>query len=260
MAYARSLSAPRVTNDGATIANELEEVRDPVLDLGLQLMRRAAQTADDTSGDGTTTAVVLAQAIVHRGLYNIAAGANGVRLRDGLERGAAAAIAALRDLARPVESTEQLRHVATVSSEDEPLGRLIAEMAAAVGPDGLIMADFHRGTGRLQARYIDGMQIDRGWLSPFFNEGASRIQVSLETAIGPADRSRPGPRACARARAGQAAPEWARDHLGGGQGRCATAPCTCCCTTAPKEHSTSSRSRRRRLALRCARCWKTWRR
>ena len=180
VAYTRSLSAPRLTNDGAIIANELEEVRDPVLDLGLQLMRRAAQTADDTSGDGTTTAVVLAQAIVHRGLYNIAAGANGVRLRDGLERGAAAAIAALRDLARPVESTEQLRHVATVSSEDEPLGRLIAEMAAAVGPDGLIMADFHRGTGRLQARYIDGMQIDRGWLSPFFNEGASRVQVTLE--------------------------------------------------------------------------------
>ncbi len=180
VAYARSMGAPRLTNDGATIANELEEVRDPVLDLGLQLMRRAAQTADDASGDGTTTAVVLAQAIVHRGLYNIAAGANGMRLREGLERGFEAAAAALRDLARPVESTEQLRHVAIVSSEDEPLGRLIADMAAAVGPDGLILADYHRGTGRMEARYIDGMQIDRGWLSPFFNEGANRLQVSLE--------------------------------------------------------------------------------
>ena len=160
VAYARSMSVPRLTNDGATIANELEEVRDPVLDLGLQLMRRAAQTADDAGGDGTTTAVVLAQAIVHRGLYNIAAGANGMRLREGLARGFEAAAEALRDLARPVESTEHLRHVATVSSEDPPMGRLLADMAAAVGPDGLILADYHRGTKRLEARYIDGMPID----------------------------------------------------------------------------------------------------
>lgn len=182
VAFARTLRPPQITNDGVTVANEIERVNDVLLDLGIQIMKEAAAKTNSMTEDGTTTATVLAQAIVHRGLYNIAAGANAMLLREGLWLARDAAIERLRDLARPVENAEEIRHVATISGDDIELGRIVGEIMSRVGRDGLVTVDYHRWGKRLEPRYVEGMQVDKGWISPYFVTDTHKMQGSLENA------------------------------------------------------------------------------
>ena len=180
VAFARTLRAPQITNDGVTVANEIERVNNIFLDLGIQLMKEAAAKTNAMTEDGTTTATVLAQAIVHRGLYNIAAGANPMLLREGYQRAAAAAIESVREQARPLETTEEVRHVATISSDDVEMGGMLADIVDRIGRDGLLMADFQRQGIRLQKNFVDGMQVDRGYISPYFITDTNKMQGVLE--------------------------------------------------------------------------------
>ena len=180
VAFARTLRPPQITNDGVTVANEIERVNNVLHDLGIQIMKEAAAKTNAMTEDGTTTATVLAQAIVHRGLYNIAAGANAMLLREGLRRASDAAIEYLRDLARPIENTEEIRHVATVSGDDAELGKIVGDIMSRVGRDGLVTVDYHRRGVRLEPRYVEGLQVDKGWISPYFVTDTHKMQGSLE--------------------------------------------------------------------------------
>ncbi len=180
VAFARTLRPPQITNDGVTVANEIERVNNVLHDLGIQIMKEAAAKTNAMTEDGTTTATVLAQAIVHRGLYNIAAGANAMLLREGLRRASDAAIEHLRDLARPIENTEEIRHVATVSGDDAELGKIVGDIMSRVGRDGLVTVDYHRRGVRLEPRYVEGLQVDKGWISPYFVTDTHKMQGSLE--------------------------------------------------------------------------------
>ncbi len=180
VAFARTLRPPQITNDGVTVANEIERVNNVLHDLGIQIMKEAAAKTNAMTEDGTTTATVLAQAIVHRGLYNIAAGANAMLLREGLRRASDAAIEHLRGLARPIENTEEIRHVATVSGDDAELGKIVGDIMSRVGRDGLVTVDYHRRGVRLEPRYVEGLQVDKGWISPYFVTDTHKMQGSLE--------------------------------------------------------------------------------
>ncbi len=182
VAFTRTLRAPQITNDGVTVANEIERVNNVLHDLGIQIMKEAAAKTNAMTEDGTTTATVLAQAIVHRGLYNIAAGANAMLLREGLWSAAEAVIKRLHGLARPVENAEEIRHVATISGDDDELGRIVGQIMSRVGRDGLVTVDYHRGGVRLEPRYVEGLQVDKGWISPYFVTDTHKMQGSLESA------------------------------------------------------------------------------
>lgn len=182
VAFARTLRAPQITNDGVTVANEIEKVNNVLHDLGVQIMKEAAAKTNAMTEDGTTTATVLAQAIVHRGLYNIAAGANPMAIREGLQAASQAAIKYLRSLAKPVETTSEIQHVAMIAGDDVELGAMVGEIMSRVGRDGLVMVDFHRKGVRLEARYVEGMQVDKGWISPYFVNDTHKMQGTLENA------------------------------------------------------------------------------
>ena len=182
VAYARTMRAPQITNDGVTVANEIEKVNNIFHDLGIQIMKEAASKTSSVTEDGTTTATVLAQAIVHRGIYNIAAGANAMMLRDGVQAACDATIESIRDMARPIETETEIKHIATISGDDVELGTMVGEVMSRVGRDGLVMVDYHRRGVRLEARYIEGMQIDKGWVSPYFVTDTHKMQGNLENA------------------------------------------------------------------------------
>ncbi|HCU73621.1 MAG TPA: molecular chaperone GroEL, partial [Chloroflexi bacterium] len=182
VAFARTLRAPQITNDGVTVANEIEKVNNVLHDLGIQIMKEAASKTNAQTEDGTTTATVLAQAIVHRGLYNIAAGANAMAIREGLQAASNAAIKYIRDLAKRVETPEEIKHVAMISGDDAELGAMVGEIMSRVGRDGLVLVDLHRKGVRLEASYVEGMQVDKGWISPYFVNDTHKMQGTLENA------------------------------------------------------------------------------
>ena len=182
VAFARTLRAPQITNDGVTVANEIEKVNNILHDLGIQIMKEAAAKTNAQTEDGTTTATVLAQAIVHRGLYNIAAGANAMAIREGLQAASDAAIKYIRDMAKRVETPEDIKHVAMISGDDAELGSMVGEIMSRVGRDGLVLVDLHRKGVRLEASYVEGMQIDKGWISPYFVNDTHKMQGTLENA------------------------------------------------------------------------------
>ncbi len=161
----KKFGAPTITNDGVTIAREIE-LPEPFENMGAQLLKEAATKTNDVAGDGTTTATVLAHAIVNEGLRNLAAGANPMILRRGLEKGAEAVIAEIKAQSKPVETPEEIAQVASISAADSEIGALIAEVMDKIGKDGVITIEEGRGIAT-ETEYTEGMQFDRGFISPY---------------------------------------------------------------------------------------------
>ncbi|HVL82390.1 MAG TPA: chaperonin GroEL [Actinomycetota bacterium] len=170
--------APTITNDGVTIAKEVE-LEDPFENLGAQLAKEVASKTNDVAGDGTTTATVLAQAMVHEGLRNVAAGANPMGLRRGIEKAVAAAVEALRGQAKDVTGREQIAHVASISAADAEIGDMIAEAMEKVGKDGVITVEESQTFG-LELETVEGLQFDRGYISPYFVTDQDRMEAVLD--------------------------------------------------------------------------------
>ncbi len=161
----KKFGAPTITNDGVTIAREID-LPEPFENMGAQLLKEVATKTNDVAGDGTTTATVLAQAIVNEGLRNLAAGANPMILRRGLEKGVEAVIESIKSMSKPVETREEIAQVASISAADSSIGELIAEVMDKVGKDGVITVEEGRGLA-MEKEYTEGMQFDRGFISPY---------------------------------------------------------------------------------------------
>ncbi len=170
--------APTITNDGVTVAREIE-LDDPFENLGAQLAKEVATKTNDVAGDGTTTATVLAQAMVHEGLRAVAAGSNPMGLKKGIEAAVSAVVEKLHELARPVDSVKDMTDVATVSSRDAHIGELIAEAFDKVGKDGVITVEESNTMGT-ELEFTEGMQFDKGYLSPYMVTDTERMEAVLD--------------------------------------------------------------------------------
>ena len=172
--------APTITNDGVTVAKEIE-LEYPFENLGAQLAKEVATKTNDVAGDGTTTATVLAQAMVHLGLRSVAAGANPMDLKRGIDAAAAEVSVRLLKAARDVEEQTEIAHVATISAQDAKIGELIAEAFAKVGKDGVITVEESPTMG-LELEFTEGLQFDKGYISPYFITDPERLEAVLEDA------------------------------------------------------------------------------
>jgi len=178
VALDKKWGAPTVTHDGVTVAKEIE-LADPYQNMGAQLLKEAATKTNDIAGDGTTTATVLAQAIVNEGLRNVAAGANPMLLKRGIEKGTAALVKAIRDQAIEITTKEEIASVAAISAQDREIGDLIATVMEKVGKDGVITVEESKGL-LFETEYVEGMQFDRGYISAYFITNAERMEAVLE--------------------------------------------------------------------------------
>ena len=174
----KKFGAPTITNDGVTIAREVE-LEDAFENMGAQLLKEVATKTDDVAGDGTTTAVVLGQALIAEGLKNVTAGANPMILKRGLDKGVEVIVAELKKNSRPVADREQIAAVAAISAADPEVGELIAEVMDKVGKDGVITVEEGQSIG-LEKEYTEGMQFDRGYISPYFVTNPDRMESVLE--------------------------------------------------------------------------------
>ena len=170
--------APTITNDGVTVAREVE-LEDPYENLGAQLAKEVATKTNDVAGDGTTTATVLAQAMVREGRRSVTAGANPIALKRGIDAAAAVVSDRLLEMAREVEEQQEIAHVATVSAQDPKIGELIAEAFSKVGKDGVITVEESPTMG-LELEFTEGMQFDKGYISPYFITDQERMEAVLE--------------------------------------------------------------------------------
>jgi len=178
VALDKKWGAPTVTHDGVTVAKEIE-LEDPYENMGAQLIKEAATKTNDVCGDGTTTATVLAQVIVTEGLKNVAAGANSMLLKRGIEKATTAIVEAIEGEATPLETREEIAHVAAISANDPEIGDLIAEVMDKVGKDGVITVEEAKGL-EFEVEYVEGMQFDRGYLSPYFITNAEAMEAATE--------------------------------------------------------------------------------
>ncbi len=176
----KKFGAPTITNDGVTIAREIE-LEDPNENLGAQLAKEVATKTNDVAGDGTTTATVLAQAMVREGLRNVAAGAAPMNLKRGIDAAADAVSTRLRETAREVQEQDEIAHVASISAQDEQVGKLIGEAFAKVGKDGVITVE-ESPTFGLELDFTEGMQFDKGYLSPYMVTDQERMEAVLTDA------------------------------------------------------------------------------
>jgi chaperonin GroEL len=178
VALDKKFGAPSVINDGVSIAKEIE-LPDPFENMGAQLVKEASTKTNDKCGDGTTTATVLSQAIVHGGFKNIAAGADSMALKRGIEKGVESLVAELKKMSTPVTTKEQVAQVATISAADAGIGNLIAEVMEKVGKDGVITVEESKGL-QFETEYVEGMEFDRGFISPYFVTNAELMKSELE--------------------------------------------------------------------------------
>ena len=170
--------APTITNDGVSIAKEID-LEDPYERIGAELVKEVAKKTDDVAGDGTTTATVLAWTMVHEGLRNVAAGANPMSLKRGIEAGVAAAVASIRDLAKEVDSKSQIAQVASISAADEEIGQMISEAIDKVGKDGVITVEESQTFG-MEMDLVEGMRFDKGYISPYFVTDTDRMEAVVD--------------------------------------------------------------------------------
>ena len=172
--------APTITNDGVSIAKEIE-LEDPFEKIGAELVKEVAKKTDDVAGDGTTTATVLAQALVREGLRNVAAGTNPMALKRGIDKAVAAVSAELLNMAKDVETKEEIASTASISAADPQIGEMIAEAMDKVGKEGVITVE-ESNTFGLELELTEGMRFDKGYISPYFVTDAERMEVVLEDA------------------------------------------------------------------------------
>ena len=178
----KKFGAPVVTNDGVTIAKEIE-LSEPFENLGAQMVKEVASKTNDVAGDGTTTATLLAQIMIHEGMKNLAAGANPMFMKRGIEKATAAAVEALKKQAKNVRDSETIASVAAISANnDESIGKIIAEAMEKVGKDGVITVEDAKGT-EMELEVVEGMQFDRGYLSPYFITNPDTMKVELENPV-----------------------------------------------------------------------------
>ena len=172
--------APTITNDGVSIAKDID-LEDPFEKIGAELVKEVAKKTDDVAGDGTTTATVLAWAMVREGLKNVAAGANPMSLKKGIEAAVEAAVASLHELAKPADTKEQIAQVASISAADTEIGQMIADAIDKVGKDGVITVEERQSFG-MDMDLVEGMRFDKGYISPYFSTDTERMEASLENA------------------------------------------------------------------------------
>src|SRR5438552_8304968 len=170
--------APTITNDGVTIAKEIE-LEDPYENMGAQLAKEVATKTNDVAGDGTTTATVLARSMVKLGMRNVAAGANPMALKRGVEKGVAAVVENLGKQARDIEGRDEIAHVASISAADRAIGDSIAEAFEKVGKDGVITVEESQTFG-IELEFVEGMQFDKGFISPYFVTDPEALEARLE--------------------------------------------------------------------------------
>jgi len=178
VALDKKFGAPSVTHDGVTVAKEIS-LENPFENMGAQLLKEAATRTNDVAGDGTTTATVLAQAIVTEGLKNLAAGANPMQLKQGIDKGTEAVVEHIRSKAIPVEEKKEIAQIAAISAADDTIGQLISEVMDRVGKDGVITVEESRGTN-FETEYVEGMQIDKGYISAYFVTNAEKMEASID--------------------------------------------------------------------------------
>ena len=175
----KKFGAPTITKDGVSVAKEIE-LKEPIENMGAQLVKEVASKTADQAGDGTTTATVLAQAIFGVGIKNVAAGANPMDLKRGIDKAVAAVVAELKANSKPISTSKEIAQVATVSANnDEAIGKMIADAMDKVGKDGVITVEEAKGT-ETDVKTVEGMQFDRGYLSPYFVTNTEKMEVELD--------------------------------------------------------------------------------
>ena len=174
----KKYGAPAITKDGVTVAREIE-LDNPFENMGAQLAKQVATKTNDVAGDGTTTATVIAQALVRGGLKVVASGANPMAVKRGIDKGLVVAVQDLRAQARPVLTKDQIAHVAAISANDASIGELLADVMEKVGKDGVITVEESRGI-KFETEFVDGLQLDRGYVSPYFVTNQDRMEAVIE--------------------------------------------------------------------------------
>ena len=175
----KKFGAPTVTKDGVSVAKEIE-LKEPIENMGAQLVKEVASKTADSAGDGTTTATVLAQSIFNIGIKNVAAGANPMDLKRGIDKAVAAVVADLKSQSKSIQNSNEIKQVATISANnDEEIGQMIADAMDKVGKDGVITVEEARGT-ETEVKTVEGMQFDRGYLSPYFVTNTEKMEVEMD--------------------------------------------------------------------------------
>ena len=178
MLFWKKAMAPTITNDGVTIAKEIE-LEDKVENMGAEIAKEVASKTNDLAGDGTTTAVVLTQAIIKEGMRVTTLGVNPLGIRRGIEAATVAVVAALKKIAKPIKNKEEIEQVATVSAESEEFGKKIAHAIDKVGKDGVVTVEESQSFG-VESEFVEGMQFDKGYVSPYMITNADRMEAVYE--------------------------------------------------------------------------------